>query len=390
MMQLDVPSSYAICGAGALAGAALVRPSLAQDELTAQALGLLRGGLAVLGLALLQPLAAGRPLPLWSQTLMTAGCLAAITILSWAMAALAGVRTSRLAMWSTVTGSAVVTLAVLPLGTRGQTWVCAWGLAVLATLMVWMARRIVLRPRDAHERLFGALLALTLPSYWLRASYTLTWEGPYADHLLYMPPFMMTPYALMYGVLPILVLLLLFNVLNARLQQRLHERAMTDHLTGAMSRHALAEGAGPLITASRAQAGALAVIMVDLDHFKRINDELGHAAGDRVLAHVARLLRTQLRGEALLARYGGEEFVALAPVQDLVIARRVAERLRQVLIDERWGEVVTGLDAVTASVGLTLLAGDESFERALARADEALYRAKNAGRNQVQVALAAA
>jgi diguanylate cyclase (GGDEF)-like protein len=390
MVPLDVLSSYAICGAGALTGAALVRASMAQDALTAHALRLTRGGLGVLGVALLQPLLAERPLPLWSQVSMTAGCLAAVLILSWAMAALAGVRASRLTMWASLAGAVAVALAAVPLGTRGTTWVCAWGLALLATLMVWMARRIVLRPRDRHERLFGALLALTLPTYWLRASYTLSWSGPYEDHLLYVPVALQTPYALMYGVLPILVLLLISNMLNARLQRRLHERAMTDHLTGALSRHALAEGAGPLITASRAHQGGLAVIMIDIDHFKRVNDEHGHAAGDRVLQHVAHLLRTQLRDEALLARYGGEEFVALVPVNDLVIARRVAERLRQVLLDEPWPELVGGLDRLTASAGLTLLDGGESFERALARADEALYRAKNAGRNQVQVALAAA
>ena len=102
------------------------------------------------------------------------------------------------------------------------------------------------------------------------------------------------------------------------------------------------------------------------------------------------MLQAQLRGEALLARYGGEEFVALAPVSDLPVARRVAERMRQALQETTWADVVPGLIEVTASLGVTLLARDESLEHALARADEALYRAKNGGRNQVQVGLAAA
>jgi len=145
-----------------------------------------------------------------------------------------------------------------------------------------------------------------------------------------------------------------------------------------------------LIARVRQGGGRLAVIMVDLDHFKQINDQHGHAGGDAVLRHAAQVLQTQLRAEALLARYGGEEFVALAPVPDLPLARRVAERMRRGLEETNWSDVLPGLVKVTASVGVTLLASDESLEHALARADEALYRAKTGGRNQVQVGLAAA
>jgi diguanylate cyclase (GGDEF)-like protein len=102
------------------------------------------------------------------------------------------------------------------------------------------------------------------------------------------------------------------------------------------------------------------------------------------------LLQVQLRGDALLVRYGGEEFVALTPVANLPSARRVAERMRMGLEQTSWTDVLPGLVTVTASLGVTLLDVDESLEHALARADEALYRAKNGGRNQVHVALAAA
>jgi diguanylate cyclase (GGDEF)-like protein len=109
-----------------------------------------------------------------------------------------------------------------------------------------------------------------------------------------------------------------------------------------------------------------------------------------VLRHAAEDIRAQLRPDALLARYGGEEFVALVPVADLPSARRVAERMRRGLEHTVWSDVVPGLMKVTASVGVTLLAHGESLEPALARADEALYRAKHGGRNQVQVSMAAA
>jgi diguanylate cyclase (GGDEF)-like protein len=199
-----------------------------------------------------------------------------------------------------------------------------------------------------------------------------------------------TPFALMYGVLPIVFTMLLVNVIGARLQARLHQRAMTDHLTGALSRHALAEGASALVARLRDGSERLAVIMVDLDHFKQINDRHGHAGGDAVLRHAAKVLQSCLRADALLARYGGEEFVVLAPVDDLPVARRVAERMRQGLETAGWSEVLPGLTSVTASLGVAVLEADESLEHALGRADEALYRAKNGGRNQVQVRLFAA
>jgi diguanylate cyclase (GGDEF)-like protein len=125
--------------------------------------------------------------------------------------------------------------------------------------------------------------------------------------------------------------------------------------------------------------------MVDLDNFKTVNDTLGHAAGDQVLRRAAELLRSALRHDALLVRYGGEEFVAIVPVADLALACQVAERLRVVLAQAPWGELIPGLQAVTTSVGVTLLEVGEPMEQALSRADEALYRAKSGGRNQVQV-----
>jgi diguanylate cyclase (GGDEF)-like protein len=281
-------------------------------------------------------------------------------------------------------------LAALPAGIQGQTVVCALGLAAGSALMAWLGRRLVWHPRDLHERLISVVIVLMLASSALRAAYLLTWNGPYEEHLLYVPPIMVTPFTLMYGVLPAVYAMLLHNVINARLLGRLHKRAMTDHLTGSLSRHALAEGASPLIAHVQEGRGRLAVIMVDLDHFKNVNDQHGHSSGDAVLRHVAQVLQAQLRGEALLVRFGGEEFVALVPVPSLPVARNVAERMRVGLEEANWPEVVPGLAKMTASLGVTLLGHDESLEPALARADDALYRAKNAGRNQVQVGLAAA
>ncbi len=390
MLQLDVLSSFAICGAGALVGAAMLRPSLAHDAAGAEALRFCRAGYAVVGIALVQPLALDAPLPLWSQATMAFGAVGGVVMIGWALAALAGNRASRTSIGLTLAAVVALVLAALPAGTLGMTWACTLGLAAASSLAAWLGRRLVWRPRDMHERLIGVTVVLMVVSSIVRASYLLTWGGPYESHLMHVSPMMLTPFTLLYGVLPVVFAMLLHNVINARLLARLQLRAMTDHLTGALSRHALAEGASALMARHLQGAGRLAAIMVDLDLFKQINDRHGHAGGDAVLRHAARVLQAQLRGDALLARYGGEEFVALVPVSDLPVARRVAERMRQHLEQTCWPDVLPGLVAVTASLGVTLLASDESLEDALARADEALYRAKNGGRNQVQVGLAAA
>jgi diguanylate cyclase (GGDEF)-like protein len=390
MLQLDVLSSFAICGAGALVGAAMLRPSLTHDAVDAEALRICRSGYAVIGVGLVQPLALESPLPLWSQAAMVFGAIGGVVMIGWALAALSGDRDLRIAMWPALAAVLAVVLAAWPAGTPGMTIVCAVGLAAASSLLAWLGRRLLWRPRDVHERLIGVIVVIMVASSALRASYLLTWSGSYESHLMYMPPMMVTPFTLLYGVLPVVFVTLLHNVINARLLARLHQRAMTDHLTGLLSRHALAEGASTVIARVLQGEGRLAVIMVDLDHFKQINDLHGHAGGDAVLRHAAQVLQAHLRAEALLARYGGEEFVALAPVSDLPLARRVAERMRRGLEETAWGDVLPGLVKVTASLGVTLLASDESLEHALARADEALYRAKNGGRNQVQVGLAAA
>jgi diguanylate cyclase (GGDEF)-like protein len=390
MLHLDVLSSFAICGAGALVGAAMLRPSLTQDAASAEALQFCRGGYALIGVGLLQPVALEFPLPLWSQAAMAIGSIGGVIMIGWALAALAGERTSRNAMAFALAAVVAVVLAALPAGTRGMNVVCALGLTGGTVLTTSLGRRMVWRPRDLHERLIGLTVVLMGLSFALRTSYLLTWNGPFESHLLYVPPMMVTPFALLYGLLPVVFATLLHNVINARLVARLHQRAMTDQLTGSLSRHALADGASALIAHALQGKADVAVIMMDFDHFKRINDLHGHAAGDAVLRHAVQVLQAQLRGETLLTRYGGEEFVVLAPVADLPVARRIAERMRRALEETTWSDLVPGLDKVTVSLGVTLLTRGESLEQALARADEALYRAKNGGRNQVQVGLVAA
>jgi len=156
----------------------------------------------------------------------------------------------------------------------------------------------------------------------------------------------------------------------------LHAQARVDVLTGAASRRALYEEGGRLFSMPGEQ-DRLGCIVLDIDHFKLINDNLGHARGDEVLRDLAVLMHSGLRTDTPFGRIGGEEFVILLPGEGLAGAYAAAERLRRLLEATR----VAGLQ-ITASFGVAeRLPGDESLADVLARADEQTYEAKRAGRN---------
>lgn len=159
-------------------------------------------------------------------------------------------------------------------------------------------------------------------------------------------------------------------------QEKLRHQAETDGLTGLPNRRHFLEEAQAALAAARERGGGVSLVMLDLDHFKAVNDTHGHQAGDAVLRAVAGCLREALRGPDRVGRLGGEEFGVLLPDCDLDAASRVASRLRR---------AVAGLGpagrGVTASLGVA--AGNEDVDNLLARADACLYAAKAAGRDRV-------
>jgi len=157
--------------------------------------------------------------------------------------------------------------------------------------------------------------------------------------------------------------------------------ALTDALTGLPNRRCIFERLERLAQVSPEQGQPLAVVLFDLDHFKRVNDQFGHQMGDAVLKRVAELARRQVRDGDLIGRIGGEEFVWMVSGVDAAQARDLAERLRQT-IERESGQ--GGLPRVTVSLGMALLRKGDTPEQLIARADEALYRAKESGRNCVQ------
>ncbi len=163
----------------------------------------------------------------------------------------------------------------------------------------------------------------------------------------------------------------------------LADLARRDALTGLANRRAFEESLQREVARARRTGDALAVVALDIDHFKRVNDTHGHAAGDVALAEVAQRAQRALRAEDLLARIGGEELAALLPGATLASAAEVAERIRRAVCDTAIPVSDTALD-LTVSLGCAALHAEEREAAALlARADARLYDAKRAGRNRV-------
>jgi diguanylate cyclase (GGDEF) domain len=173
------------------------------------------------------------------------------------------------------------------------------------------------------------------------------------------------------------------------LNAQLTELAITDPLTGLPNRRSILDSASEAFSLARRRRIPLALAMIDFDHFKAINDTLGHAEGDRLLVEGTRRMLEGLRTEDDLGRYGGEEFLAVFPLTDAEGAASVGERLRRAVFAVHLSAPVPGAttrDRASVSVGVaTLREEDTSLDGLLRRADAALYEAKQAGRNRVVV-----
>ena len=170
-----------------------------------------------------------------------------------------------------------------------------------------------------------------------------------------------------------------------RQNQELHRLATRDPLTGCLNRRAFFESLEALMHDAKANGSALSCVMLDIDHFKKVNDTHGHGIGDRVIQEVAMRLHAVSRATDLVCRYGGEEFCVVVPGMALAEATAFAERLRASIENECGADVreVEGM-RVTISLGVDTLSSEVTAGPAMIdRADQALYRAKRSGRNRV-------
>jgi len=171
---------------------------------------------------------------------------------------------------------------------------------------------------------------------------------------------------------------------RARLHARTVAMAEVDGLTGVYNRRYYAQAVEQAIERAGHSGQSLSVVVFDLDHFKRFNDQYGHLVGDELLKGVAKLLVEHVRSTDVVARYGGEEFVVLLKETSAEGALSVAEKLRTTVQHHPF---VDGLvEGLTVSAGVACTTGNESPEELFQRADRALYRAKEEGRNRVRVA----
>jgi polar amino acid transport system substrate-binding protein len=167
----------------------------------------------------------------------------------------------------------------------------------------------------------------------------------------------------------------------AEKSQALERLSITDSLTQLSNRRKLDEVLNRSVELSRRNARPLALIMLDLDHFKLTNDSYGHQVGDQVLQQVAALIREQCRSTDLPGRWGGEEFLIVCPETELSAASVLAERLRERIAGHQFDQI----QHQTISLGLANFTTGDTPDSLLARADAALYAAKRLGRNRVEI-----
>lgn len=242
-------------------------------------------------------------------------------------------------------------------------------------------------PVGKVPRMTAALFVIAALILVLRAAHEFFWPTAWAE---VMSPTVMNMLCLgVVVMLPLLATIGFLLMCAERGQTELERTARVDYLTGVFNRRAIEELAARAISGARRHGVSLAIMILDLDHFKRINDSHGHEAGDNALIETVRRMREIMRAEDLIGRLGGEEFVALMPDVDLNSAQAAAERLRRNFAEHPMF-ISTGSEriqiTVTISIGVTALEpGDRLFSHLLRRADRAMYAAKAAGRNLVMV-----
>ncbi|MGH9423895.1 MAG: tetratricopeptide repeat-containing diguanylate cyclase, partial [Thermoanaerobaculia bacterium] len=186
----------------------------------------------------------------------------------------------------------------------------------------------------------------------------------------------------------LIVALIWLVVRHVRDARRMRTMALTDELTRLPNRRRIVAAGDALLRQTASGGGPLTVVAFDIDHFKRINDTWGHGAGDTVLQHVAYACRGAVRPSDILGRTGGEEFTVLLPATHLAGAVQVAERLRETVEALDFTDIDPSL-RVTISLGVAeWTPSDTTLAKLTGRADEVLYRAKNGGRNRVELAVA--
>ena len=267
---------------------------------------------------------------------------------------------------------------------RMRVYIASLALGAYLLLLVWPLRHALRRGGSIAQRVMLLVLLGALAGWAARLGDLALHPAGAAGLLAYSPA---NAAQMIYSAVePVLASIGFLLMYNETVQAELHQLARTDPLTGTLNRLALDEESARLFSAT-SRPNTLAALIIDVDHFKRINDEFGHATGDRVLAALAAAIRWRLQPPAVLGRMGGEEFLALLPGTGLAEAMALAERLR-VAVAAMPPVSDADVPGVTISVGIAAYRPEDTEVQTLVRrADRALYDAKRAGRNRVVAAM---
>lgn len=387
MIQPDLFTSFVIGGAASLLGLGVMASVQVEQARIQYALTLYRWGFfftAALLLGGLAPLDRARLVFQAGFGFVAAGGV----LIGWASRQMQGRRTPPWLGWGlTALAPMVLWLGAWALPDAGYVLLLAGVFAVISGLVFLDQAWVIVRGANvsANEWFFLVLVGGYALNWVILLVHALTVPGPYAVHWVHGPSWWLPVTAVAYGLLPLCVATVVFSIINERLAVQLRTRALSDELTGALSRRGLRELGERMLVAPRRQYKQIAVLLLDVDHFKKVNDTYGHLVGDDVLRHLVSVMQDKLRDDALLARYGGEEFVVLLPIRHPHEAQVVAERLRQA-VESSQTQSTAGLIKITISVGVAFHRPDETLEQTLGVADLLLYEAKQNGRNRVTLA----
>lgn len=259
-------------------------------------------------------------------------------------------------------------------------WRMVFALASMSLLMAAHAGLFLRHPLNSLGRRFTvlALSAMTLV-FAVRWSHAVLL--PQGDGGLYAPSGVQSTYMASYTVLLLLISMGFVLLASERMREVFEFQATHDTLTGAFNRRAVLERLGQELARSQRYRGEFSVLMLDLDHFKLVNDRYGHQMGDEVLKQFVQRINKILRPNDLLGRLGGEEFLVLLPETHAGAAQATAERILCAVAQEG-----PHIPVCTASIGLTSWRPeDASVDALVARADHAMYTAKGNGRNRIEV-----
>jgi diguanylate cyclase (GGDEF)-like protein len=241
------------------------------------------------------------------------------------------------------------------------------------------------KPKGPADHIIHAVALLSGLNFFARTLLIIYVYGPYESYVGFYGSIYWTTVILSHAILSVVIALALFTSITLELIADLKQESHTDPLSGLLNRRGFEEQAARLLAEAGSKRLATSLVLCDLDHFKAVNDSLGHSSGDMVIRAFAGFLAKAAEDCFLAGRIGGEEFAVLLPGANLRVAKLFAEGTRSSFC----ALAVEGLPAhrrFTASFGVAERAAGESFGSLLGRADQALYAAKNAGRDCVRLA----